>query len=254
MDALIGFGIALLIGLTGVGGGTLTVPVLVLFRGVPVPVAVGTALTFSTLVKLPAALVYLRHGQVDGRVLRRLLLGGVPGVALGALLVGRLHDAGLRALMAAVVGLTIAATALLGLIGMWRRGPDAAGRHDRSARLPLFALPIGLEVGFSSAGAGALGTLLLLWSTTLAPAQVVGTDLLFGLAVSAVGGALHLGLGDVGGRLLLGLIAGGIPGALCGAWLATRAPGRALRVGLLLWLVWLGAQLALRGLSELRAA
>lgn len=252
MDALIGFGIALLIGLTGVGGGTLTVPVLVLFRQVPIAQAVGTALSFSTLVKLPAAFVYLRQRQVDARVLKRLLWGGLPGVALGALLLGRLESAGWRATVLALVGTTISVTAVLGLIGMLRRRADAPPARDRSRRLPFFALPIGLEVGFSSAGAGALGTLLLLWSTPLTPAQVVGTDLLFGLALSATGGALHLGLGDLDASLLLRLIAGGIPGAFLGAWLATRVPARALRLGLLLWLVWLGAQLALRGWTDLR--
>lgn len=252
-EALIGFGVALLIGLTGVGGGTLTVPVLVLFLRVPVPVAVGTALTFSTLVKLPAAFVYLRQRQIDARVLLRLLVGGLPGVAAGALLLGQLESAGLRAIVLSVVGVTITATALLGLIGAARRRGAAPPSPDRSARLTLFALPIGLEVGFSSAGAGALGTLLLLWLTPLRPAQVIGTDLAFGLALSATGGALHLGLGDVAPRLLLQLVAGGLPGALAGAWLATRVPARAMRVGLLVWLVYLGSQLARRGLVELAA-
>ncbi len=251
MDALIGFGIALLIGLTGVGGGTLTVPVLVLFRQVPVGAAVGTALAFSTLVKLPAALVYLRRGGIDASVVGRLLLGGLPGVAVGALLLGHLEGAGLRATVDLVVGATICATACLGLVGALRRRYETAERHDRSARLPFFALPIGLEVGFSSAGAGALGTLLLMAMTRLAPAQIVGTDLAFGLALWAAGGALHLGLGVESPQLLLRLVCGGIPGAIAGAWLATRAPSRALRLGLLAWLVWLGAQLALRGLRGL---
>src|SRR5437899_2128703 len=78
-----GFLIALTIGLTGVGGGTITVPVLVLFMGVPAAPAVGTALAFSALVKIPAALVYLRQGKIDFGVLRWTLLGGVPGLVAG---------------------------------------------------------------------------------------------------------------------------------------------------------------------------
>jgi hypothetical protein len=253
MEFLIGFGVALLIGLTGVGGGTLTVPVLVLYLRVPIAAAVGTALTFSTLVKLPAAFVYFRQRQVDGRVLRRLLVGGLPGVVAGALLLGRLESAGLRPIVLTVVGVTIAATALLGLLGAARRRAEAPPPPHRSARQPLLAAPIGLEVGFSSAGAGALGTLLLLALTPLTPAQVVGTDLAFGLLLSATGGALHLGLGDLAPDLLLHLVAGGVPGAFLGAWLATRVPARALRLGLLVWLVYLGAQLALRGFGEIAA-
>ena len=94
MQVAAGFLIALAIGLTGVGGGVMTVPVLVLFMGVPTAPAVGTALAFSTLVKIPAGLVYFREGKIDAAVLRRLLAGGVPGVLAGGLLLGGLEGAG----------------------------------------------------------------------------------------------------------------------------------------------------------------
>ena len=106
-------------------------------------------------------------------------------------------------------------------------------------------------MGFSSAGAGALGTLVLLYCTPLAAAQVVGTDLAFGLALSAVGGGLHLGLGHLDVPLFLRLVAGGVPGALSGARLANVLPTRVLRVGLLLWLVFLGTLLLYRGVQAL---
>jgi uncharacterized membrane protein YfcA len=252
--ATVGFFIALMIGLTGVGGGTLTVPVLILFLDIPAAAAVGTALTFSALVKIPACIVYLQKKQVDFRVLRYLLLGGVPGVILGSITLGRLEGAGFRNIVLIVVGVTIAATAALNLARLLRAS-SAAGpvSADRARRLPWLTFPIGLEVGFSSAGAGALGTLLLLYLTPLAASAVVGTDLVFGMALSTIGGGLHLGMGDWNRELFLRLIAGGVPGALLGARLATVVPSRALRIALLLWLVYLGAQLLLRGIHAVAA-
>jgi len=241
-----------MIGLTGVGGGTLTVPVLILFLGVPTTAAVGTALVFSALVKIPACIVYLRKGWVSSRVLRFMLVGGLPGVVVGSLLLDRLEDRGLRPLVLTAVGLTIALTAAFNLARLLARSATSeASPTDRAHRLPWLAFPIGLEVGFSSAGAGALGTLVLLQLTTLLPAQVIGTDLVFGLSLSAVGGGLHIGLGAWNPALLLKLVLGGVPGALLGARLATVLPPRPLRVVLLVWLVYLGGELLLRGARAL---
>ena len=247
MQIAAGFLIALMIGLTGVGGGVMTVPILVLFMGVPAAPAVGTALAFSALVKIPAGFVYLRERKIDFDVLRRLLLGGVPGVLAGGLLLGELEEAGLRNVVLVMVGVTIALTATFNLVRLVRDSARRAPGRDRRGLLPWLALPIGLEVGFSSAGAGALGTLLLLYCTSLEAAQVVGTDLAFGLTVSAVGGGLHLGLGHLELPLFLRLVAGGVPGAFVGARLASVLPTRALRAGLLVWLVFLGTQLLYRG-------
>jgi uncharacterized membrane protein YfcA len=253
MEILVGFLIALMIGLTGVGGGTLTVPVLILFLGTPTAAAVGTALAFSALVKLPACAVYLREKKVDARVLKRLLVGGVPGVVVGSLTLGRMEGTGMRDLVLVVVGLTIAVTAVLNLARLVSRSEPSAA-PDRSHLLPWLTFPIGLEVGFSSAGAGALGTLILLYYTPLVAAQVVGTDLLFGMILSAVGGGLHLGMGDWSRPLFVKMVAGGIPGALIGARLANLLPGRALRVALLIWLVYLGSLLLYRGIHALMGA
>lgn len=252
MELVVGFFIALTIGLTGVGGGTLTVPILILYLGVPTGVAVGTALAFSALVKLPACFVYLREARVDFRVLRYMLLGGLPGVIAGSLLLRGLEVAGLRNPVLVVVGLTIAAIASFNLVKLLRgngTGPTTA--RDRTRLLPWLTLPIGLEVGFSSAGAGALGTLALLYFTPLVAAQVVGTDLVFGLVLSAVGGGLHLTVGEWSPPLLRSLVLGGLPGALVGARLATVLPARALRVVLLVWLVYLGSQLFYRGVQAI---
>jgi uncharacterized protein len=249
MQLIVGFLVAMTIGLTGVGGGVLTVPILILFLNVPMADAVGTALAFSAVVKVPACFVYLRRRRVDFRVLRLMLLGGVPGVIAGSLLLSGLENAGMKDFVLGAVGATIALTAALNLARMLAGNDSVRPSVDRARLLPPLTLGIGLEVGFSSAGAGALGTLALLSLTQLGPAEVIGTDLVFGLTLSAVGGALHLGLGQWSPRLLLLLIAGGLPGALIGARLATVLPARLLRGVLLVWLIYLGSTLLWRAVA-----
>jgi uncharacterized protein len=249
MEPIIGFFIAMAIGLTGVGGGTVTAPVLMLFLGLPAGVAVGTSLVFGAIVKLAAAPLFLFRSRVHFRALGFLLAGGVPGVVAGSYLVTHMSSPRLSSVIMAIVGLTVVLSASLNLFRLRR---DAAPQtRDRSRILPSLAFPIGAEVGFSSAGAGALGTLALLQFTAMAPAQVVGTDLVFGLVVAAVGGGLHLGLGGVDSAILYRLVAGGIPGVLLGAHFASVVPARKLRLGLAIWLVYLGSQLLYRGLGAM---
>ncbi|APD09916.1 MULTISPECIES: sulfite exporter TauE/SafE family protein [Thermus] len=245
MAFLLGFFIAFAIGVTGVGAGTITAPLLMLALGLPPEVAVGTALLFGFLVKLPAGAVYLAQRQVAPKALALLLLGGIPGVLLGSLLLTGVKGA--KDLVLLLVGLTVVASAALGL---WRSfGKPTVGR-ERPRLLPPAAFGIGLEVGFSSAGAGALGTLLLLYATRLSPQQVVGTDILFGLVLSLLGGGVHLLFGQVAPDLLLTLGTGGILGATLGALFATRLPREPLRVALLLWLLFVGGHLIYRGVAH----
>lgn len=245
MAFLLGFLIAFAIGVTGVGAGTITAPLLILLLGLPPEVAVGTALLFGFLVKVPAGGVYLLRRQVDAQALFRLLLGGVPGVLLGSVLLTGLKGA--KDLILLLVGLTVAVSAGLGL---WRSLKGNPRSQERPGLLPPGAFGIGLEVGFSSAGAGALGTLLLLYATRLSPQKVVGTDLLFGLVLALLGGGVHLLLGQVDPGLLLGLSAGGILGAGAGALFATWLPREPLRLVLLLWLLFIGGQLVYRGVAH----
>lgn len=242
MEIALGFVIAVAIALTGVGAGSLTTPLLILLLGVPARESVGTALIFGAVVKLLTAPVYLLRGQVNARALAYLLVGGLPGVLAGSYL---LH--GMRtSVMMAVLGLTITTVALLNLFRFSRRP-----RRDRTNWLALVGLPIGAEVGFSSAGSGALGALALLSLAPLDAAAVVGTDLCFGLALSLVGGGIHAALGSFNTAILLRLLAGGVPGALTGAMLASRLPSKQLRFALSLAMAVLGAHICWKGMSTL---
>jgi hypothetical protein len=245
MAFVLGFLIAFAIGVTGVGAGTVTAPLLILALGLPPEAAVGTALLFGFLVKVPAGLVYILRGQVSPSALGLLLLGGLPGVLLGSLLL--VHLKGTRDMVLFLVGQTVVLSAVLGLYRTFR---GLRVSREKPRLLPLGGLGIGLEVGFSSAGAGALGALLLLQTTRLTPQQVVGTDILFGLALALVGGGVHLHFGQVEPKLLLHLSLGGVLGAGLGAFLATKVPHQPFRLALLLWLLFIGVQLVWRGVGH----
>jgi uncharacterized membrane protein YfcA len=133
--------------------------------------------------------------------------------------------------------------ALYNLIRTLRRSTHTRTMTDRSGWLPFIAFGIGTEVGFSSAGAGALGSVALLNLTPLPPARVVGTDVMFGLACSLIGGGFHLSAGHFQSGILIHLIIGGMVGAMIGANLLAVLPSRPLRVALSAWLTCMGVQL-----------
>jgi uncharacterized protein len=244
---LVGFLIALAVGLTGVGAGSITAPVLILFFHLVPADAVGTALAFAAVIKLAVAPMYFYRKQVHARTLMLLCAGGLPGVLGGVFLVSALNAKRYEKTLLLLVGATVAMMALFTLYRSF--GQNGKPRHrDRSHWLPWIATAIGAEVGFSSAGAGALGSLALLNLTLLTPAQVVGTDMLFGLVVSVVGGGFHVTAGHYSSTLLIQLLIGGVVGALVGANLSSRLPARPLRIGLAICLAALGVQLCLRSL------
>jgi uncharacterized membrane protein YfcA len=146
------------------------------------------------------------------------------------------------------VGLTIAALAFLRLLKI--NQPVRPVKEQRGL-IPWATIPIGAEVGFSSAGAGALGGLLLMYKTHLEMATIVGTDLLFGVGLSLVGSGVHVIFGHVDRDLVLKLLMGGIPGALLGSWIGTRAPGRVLQVAMSVVFGYLGLHMSWKGLEPL---
>jgi len=242
MPYLIGFTIALFIALTGVGAGTITVPVLVLFLGVPAQVAVGIGLMFSTAVKLILVPSQIIRRNVSWRTLAYMLAGGLPGVVIGSLFLKQLVSSGSQNLMNALLGSILVTTAGWQIAHSFKPIKANTETRDRSRWLAWLMLPVGAEVGFSSAGAGALGSAALLSFTRLLPAQVVGTDIAFGFIVSLIGSGAHWFSHTSNTELLLQLIAGGVVGAISGTLLSTHIPRRPLRFALWVWLLLLGGQ------------
>jgi uncharacterized membrane protein YfcA len=249
MAPLLGFLIAIAIGVTGVGGGILTAPILIVFLGVPPVEAVTVALLFAAAVKLLIAPAYLWRRQVDFRILGKLLAGGLPGVLLGSVVLQRLTAARQSGIVSAALGLTIVGAAAVNLYRVWRSTPRAANARDGARWLPFLAFPIGAEVGFSSAGAGALGTIALLSLTPLTAAQVVATDVYFGLVLSLVGGGFHWSFTHSTPAILGPLVAGGLVGGVAGVYLSGVLPARPLRAVVCLWLMAIGVHLCWKGMG-----
>ncbi len=239
MEWIAGFVIAATVGLTGMGGGSFTVPVLVL-AGIPATEAVGTAMIYAAVLRLVAAPFYVVRGQIHGRYLGLLLIGAVPGLMVGTWVLHILHNPSWKPAVLLLVGVMLALSSALTFAPRLRK-PHFA--KQKGKWLPLLALPIGMETGFSSAGAGALGTILLLNFSEMSAPQVVGTDLLFGIVLAVVGSAFHLSWGSVDSATLVRLLAGGLPGVFVGCSLARRVPAGKLRAAVAVIAIALGLQL-----------
>src|SRR5438034_326395 len=243
---LIGFVIALAVGLTGIGGGSFTVPALLLFAGLPAGEAVGTAFVFAGFVRLVAAPFYLFSRQIHSRYFWLLLRGAVPGLLSGTLVLRFVTARGGNSTVVILLGVVLALTAALHLAPRARK-PEFIYRN--SQWLPWLAFPIGVESGFSSAGAGALGTVLLLNYSEMTPSQVVGTDLLFGLVLAIIGGIFHWTVGSISLSVLLPLLLGGLPGVLLGCLLSRHIPAHRLRAVIVILAICAGLQLVVSGVK-----
>src|SRR6202165_3481627 len=250
MNFLLGFVIALIVGLTGIGGGSFTVPALLLIVGLPAGEAVGTAFVFAGVLRLVAAPFYLAGRHVHSRYFRLLLVGAVPGLVVGITALRLLAKPGSDPVVVIVLGLILALTSSVTFLPRISN-PGFAQKNSRW--LPWLAFPIGVESGFSSAGAGALGTVLLLNYSEMPPAQVVGTDILFGLVLAIIGGAVHWSFGSISGPVLLQLLEGGAPGVIVGCLLARRVPAQKLKAVVAAVAIFAGLQLVWSGTRELTA-
>ncbi len=247
---LLGFVIALTVGLTGIGGGSFTVPALLLIAGLPAGEAVGTAFVFAGVLRLVAAPFYLAGRQVHSRYFRLLVQGAVPGLVLGMYALRSLVGSENNAVIVILLGVVLAVSSSVTFIPRVQN-PSFAVKNSRW--LPWLAFPIGVESGFSSAGAGALGTVLLLNYSEMTPAQVVGTDLLFGLVLALIGSAVHWGFGSISTPVLWQLLAGGLPGIVFGCLLARKVPPRKLKTAVAIIATCAGLQLVWSGTRTLLA-
>jgi len=244
MQIAIGFLIALAVGLTGIGGGSFTVPALMLIVGLPAAASVGTAFVFAGVLRLIAAPFYMAGRHIHWRYLWLLLQGAVPGLLIGTYLLRLLSTHAGSPVVVILLGLLLTASSS---VTFFRRVQNPGFAHKNSKWLPWLALPIGVESGFSSAGAGALGTVLLLNYSEMTPPQVVGTDLLFGLVLAVIGGAFHWKFGSISSPVLHQLLSGGIPGVLVGCLFARKVPARKLKVAIAVIAIFAGLQLVWSG-------
>ncbi|HEX3065772.1 MAG TPA: sulfite exporter TauE/SafE family protein [Dongiaceae bacterium] len=237
---LSGFCVGALVGMTGVGGGSLMTPLLILLFGVHPSAAVGTDLLYAAITKTGGIAVHSIHRTIDWRVVGRLAAGSVPAAALTILALSRvdLYSGGVRTLINDVLGAALLLTALV-LIFRQRILAAYASRVGRlRGRTTLiltigFGALLGVLVSISSVGAGAIGvTALLLLYPDLPMRRVVGSDIAHAVPLTLVGGIGHAILGSTNWPILLSLLVGSIPGVLLGGQLSVKVPDAVLRFAL----------------------
>ncbi len=250
MEIIAGLIIGLLIGLTGIGAGTITAPLLIMVWNIDPPIAVGTALFFSTVVKAVSSLTYLKAGNIDKKYITIMAGGGIPGVIGGSWLIN-VMDKDFRSLVLLIVGLIVLISSLINIFTClfpYKEYLSKFGDKPPLFLLPLSAL-IGLEVGFTSAGAGALGTAFLLLFTKMNISKIIGTDLSFGLIISFVGALLHSGYGNIEWGILKLMLIGGVVGALVGSFVGNRYPRNKLKLVVSLMLLIIASNLIYKSIE-----
>jgi uncharacterized membrane protein YfcA len=247
---LSGFLVGFLVGQTGVGGGSLMTPLLVLLFNINPATAVGTDLLYAAVTKTLGTLVHGLNQTVNWRVVLRLASGSTPATLLTLLVLSRSGLAGHQAgAIASILGVMLLLTAVsLVLRHQFLRvvGPYLAGiAPKRTARLTVaLGAALGCLVTISSVGAGALGvTALLLLYPRLPIAVIVGSDIAHAVPLTLVAGLGHWWLGSVNWPLLISLLCGSLPGIVLGSHIATRVPDRVLRITLASVLTVVGARL-----------
>lgn len=249
--SLAGVFVGLLVGLTGVGGGSLMTPLLVLAFGFHPATAVGTDLLYASATKVAGTGVHGLRGTVDWRIVRRLAAGSIPAVLLTLLVLHLVHakPGGLDLAIKGVLGVTLLVT---GVATFFRRRIVAhlstrfADAHPvRVAALTtLLGAGLGSLITLTSVGAGALGMTALLALYPREPlAKLVGSDIAHAVPLTLLAGLGHLMMGGVDGGLLASLLLGSVPGVVAGGLLASRVPERVLTPLLAIVLVAAGAQL-----------
>ncbi len=246
-----GFLVGLLVGQTGMGGGALMTPILILLFGVHPATAVGTDLLYASATKAVGTLVHGANHTVAWRVVGRLALGSVPATSLVLLLLSQheLAGAGTARFINTVLGamLLLTAIALLArrqiLVLVGTRLESHPPRLVAALTILTGAL-LGVLVTISSVGAGAIGvTVLLLLYPELSMARIVGSDIAHAVPLTLIAGVGHWWMGTVNWIMLGSLLAGSIPGIILGSYLAIRVPDFVLRPILAVTLCLVGVRL-----------
>lgn len=254
--ALTGF----VVGMTGVGGGALMTPLLLLAFGTAPLTAVGTDLWFAAITKVAVSGLHMRQRLIDWPVVTRLWMGSLPGSALTLLwMAGRpVDESGIGFIRGAVaLAVCLTAASLLADTPLRALGTRAGTAADAVPAPTRWTTPVtiaagallGVVVTLTSVGAGALGVVVLvrLYPSRLTPPRLVATDIAHAVPLALCAGLGHLAIGRVDVGLLRDLLAGSIPAALIGAAVSSHVPHAVSRMAL-------GAVLLVMGLAMLRAA
>lgn len=236
--SLSGFVVGLLVGMTGVGGGALMTPLLILLFGVHPATAVGTDLLYASLTKMGGSVVHGVARSIEWQVVRRLATGSIPAtiVTLAALSHFNLDGDAARSLITLVLSFALVLTAIVLVFGepivrLYRARVVALPPERTAVNTVLVGVVLGVLVSISSVGSGAIGvvTLVLLYPQ-LPMAKIVGSDIAHAVPLTLIAGVGHWIMGSVDWHIIGSLLAGSLPGIFVGSYFAVRVPERALRL------------------------
>lgn len=243
----------LVVGLTGVGGGALMTPILLLVFGVSPTTAIATDLWFAAITKIAGAGIHHRAGQIDWQVVRRLWAGSLPVALLTVVAVTTGNQLGKVEWLAHTIGVVVIVTAVGLIFAPWLLKVATARRIEQPVQFKavqpmltvLAGATLGVCVALTSIGAGALGSVMLLYLYPLrmTPHRLVATDLVHAIPLAVVAGSGYLIAGLVDWWMLTSLLCGSIPAIVVGSLLARKAPGRLLQIALAVLLVSVGLKI-----------
>jgi uncharacterized membrane protein YfcA len=251
--SIAGFCVSLLVGMTGVGGGSLMTPLLVLLFGIHPATAVGTDLLYAAATKSAGTLVHGLNRNIDWRIVGRLAAGSVPMTALTLLALSGfgIYSGAARSLITAVLSGALGATAAAlifrkRILAFFAAHVGELSPRRTAALTVLLGAVLGVLVSISSVGAGALGvTAIILLYPRLPTARIVGSDIAHAVPLTLVAGLGHWMLGSIDWHLLGSLLAGSLPGIVIGSYFSVRVPDAVLRFTLATTLLLVAGKLAL---------
>ena len=248
LKILIGLIVGTLIGLTGLGGGVLLLPLLIFGLAVPPIIAVGSDALFNFITKIPSSAVHLSKGTVRRKVVLALAAGSMPGSFAGVKFLQHLrvvYGAGVNDFIKTAVGILLIVVPVLLLLQ--RRIETHVATRPPTAKsflgMGVIGLVAGFLVGMTSVGSGSIIMMLLLLFYSYPPKVMVGTDIVHAVALTGVTSFMHFRLGNVDLSLVGYLLIGSIPGGLIGSYLSTRVPVLWLRRILCVILLATGARM-----------
>lgn len=255
---LAGFIVGLLVGLTGVGGGSLMTPILLIFFNQPAAVAVGTDLLYAAITKSAGIFAHGKLGNIDWRIVGLLAFGSVPSSIITTLYLSEMDISSVSAVNAIKfwLGVALMLTSLSVIFRNQLARLSKSGHWVNPAYAPAFTMLLGIILGFlvtlTSVGAGALGvTALLILYPKTAIARIIGTDVAHAVPLTLVAGLGHVSLGTVDYSLLGTLLIGSIPGIWIGSHLSAKVAEHWIRLLLALVLVYVGQKLAFPDLNTI---
>ncbi|WP_456401008.1 sulfite exporter TauE/SafE family protein [Persephonella sp.] len=234
---LIGAVLGLIIGLTGIGGGMLTTPVLTIFMGVPINTAVGTSLLFSAITKVFASGIYIKRGLVCTKLTLLLASGSIPGAFLGSYAFHYFFEkypVVASKVVPAFIVVMILVSCAFSYYRMFTKSEVIQNFDIRSRPylIPIIGLVVGFDIGFTSVGAGVIVASILLALCPMNPSRIIGTDIVHGFLLSIFAGGLHYSFGGVDTDILFKLLQGGIFGVILGSLISPYLPQKPFRFAL----------------------